>query len=590
MDEQKKCPLCANQIPLEAKFCSHCGAQFEVVERGYCTNCHKMVTTGLVGLCSICSRQVLDVHLESSFIEGARPQARHLPPAYLPIQPSAYQQVITPRQCHSGTCLRSILVVVVLVAAFFIVNFIWGFIKTTTSSPTTGEKAGVAGTQQPRPTRTTMPTPGPSPIPTLVATPTPSIELILNPSAPAGSGFFLTNRITSLDSSGWHPSPPGFSNLQEEAPYDMATCTDGTILFFYSGNYLIFDGKNFKSLNDWSGINYSSHSACNSTSDIWLTGNSSLGHFDGHTWVEYSQDVVSPTLKLDDYSNEVVDIALQPSGDFFVIQEKNITRYAGAAWQSIKEGEGFTGALVDNQGQLWVAYGKGFLLYKDNTWQDYQYRDGARLYAKPAIDSAGRLWVALGGGSVLAFDPPDSWSEKKIDEQLAFGPEILALAFDGAGRLWVGTEYGLLVYDGNSWQTFHMHTSDLGSNDVRAIAFSGDPGIPEQVIKPYGSMSGRFIKAGAPLGVMPVEVCVNGFGFLQRYSTTPCTGQPFVRQTTTDADGKFTLSDIPTGYYVLTFKDGDRWTQMAGMYGMSSRMYLVEPGKNMDTGDIEIEE
>jgi hypothetical protein len=38
----RKCPMCAEEIPLAAVTCEYCRAQFEVTGSGYCQNCHQV--------------------------------------------------------------------------------------------------------------------------------------------------------------------------------------------------------------------------------------------------------------------------------------------------------------------------------------------------------------------------------------------------------------------------------------------------------------------------------------------------------------------------------------------------------------------
>jgi ligand-binding sensor domain-containing protein len=50
---------------------------------------------------------------------------------------------------------------------------------------------------------------------------------------------------------------------------------------------------------------------------------------------------------------------------------------------------------------------------------------------------------------------------------------VWAIAFDDAGRAWVGTSGGLNVLDGESWTTYTV-ADGLAYNDVRAFAFVED--------------------------------------------------------------------------------------------------------------------
>jgi hypothetical protein len=452
-------------------------------------------------------------------------------------------------------------------------------------------------------------TPQPTYIPAPTLTPTPSIELIINPSAPAGVGCFLTSHgVTCLDQTGWYHFPRTIKDLQEDTSADIAICADGSFIFPYAESLVLFDGKTTKTLEGTPGM-LADHAACNSAADIWMSNASSISHYDGKKWQEFTEKELTTAVYSNEHEMKLVDVVLNTVGELFVIQTGTISLYDGTAWKSIKEGGSFLGAALDRQGQLWVSYPQGLLLYKGGAWQDYPYEGESTLLTKPAIDSSDRLWVGS-LGSVLAFDPDSGWVKKKIESSEAFGRDILSLAFDAAGRLWIGTEYGLLVVegkssgvqcclvsspspsengllasDGKNLHVYHMHTSDLSSNYIFSIAFSGDAGVPKKMVKPTGTLSGRILKSGAPQVGIPVEVCPS-VKFL--FYTTPCDGQPFYSKATTDVNGRFEISTLPAGYYELTFKADDQWTIWTGDFetGCCGDI-LVKPGKNTDVGELE---
>jgi uncharacterized RDD family membrane protein YckC len=62
---QKKCPMCAEEIPLITSVCGYCGAQFDVTSTGYCQNCHEIRAADENGRCKVCGNMVLDLQIES---------------------------------------------------------------------------------------------------------------------------------------------------------------------------------------------------------------------------------------------------------------------------------------------------------------------------------------------------------------------------------------------------------------------------------------------------------------------------------------------------------------------------------------------
>jgi len=66
---EKKCPMCAEMIPLEADACEFCGARFAVTAAGYCTACHEKREADADGRCKVCGADVADRRVESKFLD-----------------------------------------------------------------------------------------------------------------------------------------------------------------------------------------------------------------------------------------------------------------------------------------------------------------------------------------------------------------------------------------------------------------------------------------------------------------------------------------------------------------------------------------
>jgi hypothetical protein len=71
--DSKQCPCCGNEIKAKARICRFCGARFEIITRGYCATCHKMVEVGDANRCAECGGEVIDLHVVSNLIQSPAP-------------------------------------------------------------------------------------------------------------------------------------------------------------------------------------------------------------------------------------------------------------------------------------------------------------------------------------------------------------------------------------------------------------------------------------------------------------------------------------------------------------------------------------
>lgn len=112
--------------------------------------------------------------------------------------------------------------------------------------------------------------------------------------------------------------------------------------------------------------------------------------------------------------------------------------------------------LKDRYGWVWFATADGLNRFDGTNFTVYRHRDGdtASLPVNEILalyeDKAGRLWIGTGGGSLVYYDRTHDtfhqYREGPVWKKLQTEP-ILAIAGDHLGRLWVSGFNGLLIID-----------------------------------------------------------------------------------------------------------------------------------------------
>jgi hypothetical protein len=266
-------------------------------------------------------------------------------------------------------------------------------------------------------------------------------------------------------------------------------------------------------------------------------------------------------------------------------------------WTVFQEGKGFNGSrffnalAVDAQGRPWAAHSNGMDVFENGTWQSIEKND----YSSPeslAVDAKGQAWFGTLINGVYLFDG-STWTNHDQASGVLPSNHVTSISADSGGRVWFGTSYGLVAFDGTNWQTFLMSNSDLGDNDIEFVVTTNDGPVrvPAPEEKARGSLTGKLETAdGTPLADIKVEICVETLA--STFSgDTPCSDQPFFLSTKTNADGVFLIEDVPAGYYVIVAETGaGNWAQLTDQFGITSERTLIQAGEKHDIETLKLKE
>ncbi len=176
--------------------------------------------------------------------------------------------------------------------------------------------------------------------------------------------------------------------------------------------------------------------------------------------------------------NEIIEVAFDPAGVLWIGTRSNgLVKFDGTAWtvyttDNSKLPSNTVPALAfDTQGDLWVGTGDGLGLFDGKTWYvfttertDLPYHAIHAL----AVDAQGILWVGtgmfddLGGGGLAKLDKSsfNKWPVYTTDNSELPDNQILALAVDARGHLWIGTANGkVTMFDGKTWTVYASHSA-----------------------------------------------------------------------------------------------------------------------------------
>lgn len=400
--------------------------------------------------------------------------------------------------------------------------------------------------------------------------------------------------LSCLTETGWQVYTDDNSNLPNNYLYAGAACPDGRIAIGHINGVVLFDGSTFSAIPETNNFTSVDGVACDANGTIWVAHFQGVSQYANGGWTTYG----SENLASGEFANDLVyDVKVAPDGKVWVVTSRSVAWFENGVWAVFQEGQGFNGSrffgalALDASGRPWVAHSSGVDVFENGAWQTIE-KDDFNSPESLAVDSRGGIWFGTLIGGAQYFDGT-SWANFDRASENVRSDNIASLSADSGGRVWLGTSYGLTLFDGANWQTFLMSNSGLADNDIEFVVATkdGPATIPALEDKPLGSLTGALERAdGTPLADVRVEICVETLASTF-FGDTPCSDQPFVLSTRTDANGVFLIENVPAGYYVIVAETApDNWAQLTDEFGISSERTLIEAGEAYDIGTLTVEE
>jgi hypothetical protein len=251
-----------------------------------------------------------------------------------------------------------------------------------------------------------------------------------------------------------------------------------------------------------------------------------------------------------------------------------LVRFDGTNWQTFANiGLPYDSApdalLATSSGELLAATGEGLFAFDGKAFvvriAKNRFADLIGAYSYGTVHDlietpAGEIWLATEDG-IFVVGANEQISV--LDREAGLPANgVRDLEIDEQGRVWAATAYGIAVQNGAGWETAVASTAGLTDSDFVAIAVRGAPELPAASAEPAtATISGRIVQAGTPLANATVELCSEAAGNNERSaSASPCGGQFFTAQATTDSEGNYRFENVPIGTYTIAVQGSDgRW-------------------------------
>lgn len=363
---------------------------------------------------------------------------------------------------------------------------------------------------------------------------------------------------------------------------DMHATADGTVyLATVSGVYSAKDGE-LKQFGDYKSVGNVKRVAASEDGTVWGTSFKGVHKWDGKSWSTTEKAKFGKDVKL------FKDIAAGPDGQVVVASSNKLHALKDGEWSvqdtsAIDAKPFFKEIEFGPNGTLFATGNHGLAARMGEKWSIVDLQDDYASASYLSVGADGTAHAAKLTGDVWAVAGSDVRAMSTKDKLGA--TNIHAVAGDGQGRTWLGTNNGVVIWkaDGSTIQWKPGTVEEL-SGKVEAVAVTkGGPALPKIGPQKKGSVTGKVLKDGSPLAGVQVQACESPATMFRK---SPCESKPVKFSGKTDDSGVFKFDNVPVGTYGFAIKpSADKKWRVTLAFDCCSKL---QDGKTYDVGSFDL--
>lgn len=180
---------------------------------------------------------------------------------------------------------------------------------------------------------------------------------------------------------------------------------------------------------------------------VWFGGENGAVYLKGGNYTVYNAKKGLP-------SNKINRIKVDGVKTYFCT-DKGVAIYNNGNFNTYTTANGLASDNVadvafDGKGGAWFATDKGISFFNEVSWKTYNTDNGVSFDEIKAIaydPRLGHVWCAAGPMDVCGYDGKEWNGYMDIQEG------IISIMVDTQSRIWFGSSYGVLKYNGDAWIT-----------------------------------------------------------------------------------------------------------------------------------------